>query len=93
MDIIPGIEVLAGKKLIGKGTIMSLADGVIGIINLSEMVKQGIFRGIKDEVLFSKVYTTGYSIAWSDELEIDTLTIYAELLCRQPEEVPSYSNL
>jgi hypothetical protein len=26
------------------------------------------------------VYTTGYSIAWSDELKIDVMTIYAEIV-------------
>lgn len=67
-------------------------DGIKGMIDLGELVEQGIFKELTDETLFNKVYTTGYSIAWFDELEIDALTIYAELLDKQPEEVPSYSN-
>lgn len=63
---------------------VSFEDGVNGVVNLSELVKQGIFQVLQDVNLFLKVYTTGYSIAWSEELEIDALTIYAELLKKQP---------
>lgn len=66
---------------------ISFDDGVQGIINLDELVSKGIFQTLKDEKLFSRVYTTGYSIAWSEELEIDALAIYAELLNKQPEVV------
>ncbi len=33
---------------------------------------------MKDKAKFEKVYTTGYSIAWSDELEIDAISIYLD---------------
>jgi hypothetical protein len=62
-------------------------DGLHGIIDFKELVSNGIFQPLKDEKVFSGVYTTGYSIAWSDELEIDALTIYAELLNKHPEAV------
>jgi hypothetical protein len=62
-------------------------DGIKGVVNLQELVEQGIFQILKDKKKFSKVYTTGYSIAWSDELEIDALTVYAELLNKHPEDV------
>ena len=62
-------------------------DGVSGIINLKEFVTQGIFSDLKDEHLFNKVYTNGYSIAWSDELEIDALTVYAEVSGKKPEDM------
>ena len=64
-------------------------DGVSGVINLKEFVAKGIFSDLRDEQLFNKVYTNGYSIAWSDELEIDALTVYAEILGKKPEEILS----
>ena len=68
---------------------LSFDDGVCGTIDLSSMVEKGIFQGLKDEASFNKVYLTGYSIAWSGELEIDLLSVYAELAKRKPEEFMS----
>ena len=61
-------------------------DGVSGTIDLAKFIQTGIFSSLKDEKLFAKVYTNGYSIAWSDELEIDALTVYAEILHKNPED-------
>jgi hypothetical protein len=61
-------------------------DGVSGIIDLSDFIETGIFSSLKDIELFNKVYTNGYSIAWSDELEIDALNAYAEILNKDPKE-------
>ena len=54
-------------------------DGINGTIQLSDLVQKGIFKLLQDKSEFAKVYTNGYSIAWSNELEIDATTIYAEL--------------
>ena len=54
-------------------------DGINGTIQLSDLVQKGIFKLLQDKNQFAKVYTNGYSIAWSNELEIDANTIYAEL--------------
>ena len=54
-------------------------DGVSGTIQLNDLVQKGIFKLLQDKNQFAKVYTNGYSIAWSNELEIDANTIYAEL--------------
>ena len=59
-------------------------DGVNGSVNLSDLVESGIFSVLKDVALFSKVYTTGYSVAWSEELEIDAAALYAELTGKNP---------
>jgi len=61
-------------------------DGVTGTVHLNDLVENGIFRPLKDTTQFAKVYTTGYSIAWSDELEIDAANIYAELSGKAPGE-------
>jgi hypothetical protein len=39
---------------------------------------------LQDEKHFARVHSTGYSIAWSDDLEIDAATIYAELTGKAP---------
>lgn len=58
---------------------VSFDDGVTGILNLEDFISKGIFMVLKDKAKFEKVYTTGYSIAWSDELEIDAISIYLDI--------------
>lgn len=65
-------------------------DGVAGTIHLGDLVEAGIFLPLKDTAQFAKVYTTGYSIAWSDQLEIDAANIYAELSGKAPGEAFVY---
>ena len=62
-------------------------DGVSGDIELKSFIEVGIFSVLRDPDLFDKVYTTGYSVAWSDELEIDALAIYVELSKKSPEDI------
>ena len=67
-------------KYIAEYTIsIKFDDGINGTIQLSDLVQKGIFKLLQDKNQFAKVYTNGYSIAWSNELEIDANTIYAEL--------------
>lgn len=54
-------------------------DGVTGTIDLSDLVRVGVFKTLQDQGLFSKVFTTGYSLAWSEDLEIDANNIYMEI--------------
>jgi hypothetical protein len=61
-------------------------DAVEGNIDLSDLVEKGIFHVLKDKDIFSKVYSTGYSIAWSEELEIDSDTVYFEISGKKPED-------
>ena len=62
-------------------------DGVYGTIELNDLVQKGIFKVLQDKNEFAKVYTNGYSIAWSNELEIDATTIYSELTCKNFGEI------
>jgi hypothetical protein len=62
-------------------------DGVAGVIDLKDFIETGIFSGLKDEKLFSKAYTTGYSIAWNEDLEIDVVAIYAEITHKKPGDI------
>lgn len=54
-------------------------DHTKGDIDLTELVQTGIFIPLQDIAHFEKAYTTGYSIAWSDELEIDALNVYCQI--------------
>jgi len=54
-------------------------DGVEGDIELTDLVSKGIFKVLQNQELFARAYNTGYSIAWSSELEIDSDTIYMEI--------------
>ena len=64
-------------------------DGISGTIQLKDLVQKGIFKVLQDKNLFAKVYTNGYSIAWSNELEIDATTIYSELTGKNFGEILS----
>lgn len=64
-------------------------DGVHGTIELNDLVQKGIFKVLQDKNEFAKVYTNGYSIAWSNELEIDATTIYSELTGKNFGEILS----
>jgi len=64
-------------------------DGIVGTIELNDLVEKGIFKVLQDKNQFAKVYTNGYSIAWSNELEIDATSIYAELTGKHFGEILS----
>jgi hypothetical protein len=64
-------------------------DGVNGFIELNDLVQKGIFKVLQDKSEFAKVYTNGYSIAWSNELEIDATTIYSDLTGKNFGEILS----
>ena len=68
-------------------------DGVSGTIELKNLVQKGIFSFLQDKAKFAKVYSTGYSIAWSEELEIDATRIYAEITGKKFGEImhPKFS--
>ncbi len=66
---------------------VSFDDGVSGLIDLKTYIEHGIFSVLQNEDSFNKVYTNGYSIAWNDDLEIDSLAIYAEVLKKDPEDI------
>ncbi|HMO33762.1 MAG TPA: DUF2442 domain-containing protein [Lacibacter sp.] len=59
-------------------------DGTKGCVDLSDLVQSGVFTALKDRNAFAKVYTTGYSVAWSEQLEIDAAALYAEVTGKEP---------
>jgi len=81
------MKVLEVKYLSDYTISIKYVDGVVGTIQLNDLVEKGIFKVLQDKSLFAKVYTNGYSIAWSNELEIDATTIYSELTGKQFGEI------
>lgn len=62
-------------------------DGVEGDVELSDLVSKGIFKVLQNQELFAKAYNTGYSIAWSEQLEIDSDKIYMEISGKSIDEL------
>ncbi|MBZ0099686.1 MAG: DUF2442 domain-containing protein [Taibaiella sp.] len=59
-------------------------DNISGIIDLKTLIQKGIFTALQDNELFKRVYLTDSAIAWSDELEIDLLTVYSDITGKNP---------
>jgi hypothetical protein len=56
------------------------ADGVSGIIDLSDSVGYGVFAPLRDEAFFNKVHIGDHGqIAWTDEIEICPDAAYLEI--------------
>jgi hypothetical protein len=72
------------KHTAGYSIEVGFEDGVNGVVDLSDFIGAGIFSVLKDPNQFAKVYSTGYSVAWSDNLEIDAANIYSELTGSDP---------
>ena len=69
------VTALAGCKIR-----VTYSDGVTGVIDLSDTIGKGVFRPLKDEAFFKKVYIGDHGqIAWSDEIEICPDAAYLEL--------------
>ena len=55
-------------------------DGVKGVYDMSESIGKGVFAPLKDPAKFSQVHIGEFGqIAWSDEMEICSDTVYKEL--------------
>lgn len=60
---------------------VNYADGVSGIIDLSDSVGRGIFAPLTNESFFKKVHVGDHGqIAWSDEIEICPDAAYLEII-------------
>jgi len=69
------VEPLGGYRLR-----VCYADGVEGIIDLSDLVGGGVFAPLGDEAFFRKVRIGDHGqIAWSDNLEICPDSAYLEI--------------
>ena len=59
---------------------VTYADGVSGVVDLSDSVGRGVFAPLQDEAFFKTVHVGDYGqIAWSDEIEICPDAAYLEI--------------
>ncbi|HEY3762429.1 MAG TPA: DUF2442 domain-containing protein [Verrucomicrobiae bacterium] len=66
---------------------VTYADGVAGIIDLSNSVGRGVFAMLKDETFFNKVHVGDHGqIAWSDDIEICPDAAYLEITGKTSDE-------
>jgi len=74
------VEPLSGYRLR-----VRYADGVEGILDLSDQVDHGVFAPLRDEAFFRKVQIGDRSqIAWSDDLDICPDSVYLEITGKVP---------
>ena len=74
------VEPLSGYRLR-----VRYADGVEGIIDLSDQVGHGVFAQLRDEAFFRDVHIGDRGqIAWSDDLEICPDSAYLEITGKIP---------
>jgi len=63
------------------------ADGVTGIVDLSDSVGRGVFAPLQDETFFKKVHVGDHGqIAWTDEIEICPDAAYLEITVKISRE-------
>jgi len=74
------VEPLRGYRLR-----LRYADGVEGIIDLSDQVRYGVFAPLRDEALFRNVQIGDRGqIAWSEDLDICPDSAYLEITGKIP---------
>ncbi len=66
---------------------LRFADGVAGIVGLSQLVGKGVFQLWNDPEMFGRVSIgTGGELVWSDEVDLCGDALYLEVTARQPDE-------
>ena len=72
----------------GKRIEVAYPDGVVGVIDLSDSVGQGIFRPLQDEAFFKTVHIGKFGqITWSEDIEICSDAAYLEITATKPSEL------
>jgi hypothetical protein len=67
------------------------ADGVTGVVDLSDSVGRGVFAPLQDETFFKTVHIGEFGqIAWSEEIEICPDSAYLEIMGKRSPE-PAYA--
>ncbi len=70
-------------------------DGIEGTVCLNDIVGQGVFEPLRNQEIFNKVYIDDESgaIAWNEQLDIDSLSLYLEIKGISFEEYSHQSEL
>jgi hypothetical protein len=56
-------------------------DGIEGTVSISDIAGQGVFAPLTNQDFYQQVYIDQQSgaVAWSEDLDIDFLTLYLEI--------------
>jgi hypothetical protein len=67
---------------------IAFSDGAEGVVDLSGLVGQGVFKAWEDANFFAQAHLgAGRQIRWNDEIELCPDAIYMRLTGKAPEEV------
>jgi hypothetical protein len=71
------------------------SDNVEGVVDLSDLVGQGVFALWKDYQEFQKAHIgSSGEIAWNDDVDLDSEAIYLKITGKKPEDIfPSLREL
>ena len=81
------IQLIEVKPLPNYRLWLKYADGVEGVVDLSDWVGRGVFALWNDEHEFLKAYATRSAVIWNDAVDLDAASLYLELTHQQPEDV------
>lgn len=64
---------------------VSFTDGVIGEVDLSDMIGVGVFEALKDPQEFAKVFVDPetHTVAWPGEIDLCPDSLYEEVRSQQ----------
>lgn len=66
---------------------LKYADGVEGIVDLSDLVGRGVFTLWNDEREFQKARAARTAVIWNDDVDVDAVSLYCQLTGKEPEDV------
>lgn len=67
---------------------VTFSDGTEGVVDLSDLVGQGVFKAWEDEKFFAGVHIgPNRQIQWSEEIDLCPDAIYLRLTGKTPEEL------
>lgn len=67
---------------------VAFSNGAEGVVDLSDLVGQGVFKAWEDQYFFAQAHLgPGRQIRWNDEIELCPDAIYMRLTGKTPEEI------
>ncbi len=76
------------KPLGNYGLWVRYSDGVEGVVDLSDLVGQGVFALWNDKREFQRAHIgPSGEIAWNDQVDLDSDAIYLKITRKKPEDI------
>ncbi len=81
-------KIVAVTPLEGYRLELRFDDGICGIVDLSDLVGQGVFTLWKDRKVFEKVQLRpSGELAWDDRIDLCPDALYLKVTGKKPEDV------